>query len=154
MFLYSQDDKAGASSRLISFRKNYDAIQAGKSAKDIDPELQDISTKLSSLLNIGKIASEPTPASSITSASSTIKSIENSPAKLAIEGSKRDKAEYSSAQKYVNQITTEAIKRESTVASVSNIGFNGSVLNEPILSARNRSTPEPTGENMKQNFES
>lgn len=38
VFLYNQGDRQGSSSRLMNFRKHFDAIVQGK-GKDIDPEV-------------------------------------------------------------------------------------------------------------------
>ena len=38
VFLYNQGDRQGAATRLIEFRKNFEAIIQGK-RKDIDPEV-------------------------------------------------------------------------------------------------------------------
>ncbi len=107
VFLYNRGDRQGASQRLISFRKHFENIVHGQ-AKDIDPELQEVSSKLGPILNLGDLAGK-TKSSYSTETDSASAS--------------------KSSQKYTNisnntDLTGDAYNRESTVASVSNIGMN------------------------------
>ena len=65
VFLFNQGDRVGASTKLTQFRKYFDQIvQGGKRARDIDPELQEISSKLGPILNLGDLAAQSPPSRS------------------------------------------------------------------------------------------
>ncbi|CAF0853209.1 unnamed protein product [Brachionus calyciflorus] len=118
VFLYNQGDRQGAASKLIEFRKNFDSILQGK-RRDIDPELQEISSKLGPILNIGEISR---------------------PKNKEVESNFQSNADV--AQKYSNvskpvDDSGENYRRESTVASVSNVGFNGPSRSESRASTAN-----------------
>ena len=145
VFLYNQGDRMGASAKLMGFRKNFETIaQGGKRIRDIDPELQEISSKLGPMLNVGEIPAK-TPAT---------------PSKHAVKPEPPVSSEQpanDSAQKYVNEDSSSlsAYRRESTVASVSNVGFNGSssanLRNSSAMSTVSRMSeyPRPNSEIWK-----
>ena len=112
--MYNQGDRMGASARLVSFRKNFEAIvQGGKRIRDVDPELQEISSKLGPMLNVGELPAKDQASSSSKAVKPSAPAPDQKPAN-------------DSSQKYVNENSSLSLyRRESTVASVSNVGFNG-----------------------------
>jgi hypothetical protein len=151
VFLYNQGDRQGAATRLINFRKIFDSIIQGK-RKEIDPEvgfyhadkykvnifdfklffflfkLQEISSKLGPILNVGDLVKPPSS------------SPKEQPAAITNAPSSSE----TSAQKYTSitkptEESGDAYKREFTMASVSRVGFHGESSGAP--SERGESRP-------------
>jgi len=161
VFLFNQGDKQGAAAKLLNFRKYFEIVLGKR--RDIDPEvfiriffsffdlklklfslnekLQEISSKLGPILNLGEMKPTPTP----------------SPAKTTTDPSSNETKNsdpQASAQKYLNiskptDETGEAYNRESTVASVSGMHLDRANSTASALGSYSRQQTEI----MKNSFE-
>ena len=121
VFLYNQGDRQAAATRLVTFRKIFDAIIQGK-RREIDPELQEISSKLGPVLNVGELVKPPQAANPHETTPTSAKKKQQQ--QLAVVDQFASAAKYANISQAVNE-TGDAYRRESTMASVSRIGIHG-----------------------------
>lgn len=149
VFLYNRGDRRGASTRLLTFRKNYDNLVQNQK-RDIDQEvrkleclslllfqfiflkfkMQAIAAKLGPILHLGESIvnkpAAPAPASTAATASDPVQS--------------------ESSKKYQDlTANTNDYYREASMASVSNIAMAGATSRLSLNSARSTIPENATG---------
>ena len=135
IFLYNQGDRQGAAEKLINFRKNFDSIVQGGKRREIDSEVinnKTLNFNSRTIYNIFLIYQIKKKLAEVSSKLGPILNItNNSEVKSNLPTTSSSSSDQSlSAQKYTSisdsaTTNTNNYKRESTVASASNVGVDG-----------------------------